>query len=109
MKVDITELLIFFDELLSPPTDEELGIYWFGKNRSDGLIITLSFSVYERYVGVLINNKSNVAIADIDMKNCSEIRVLDEEKKCLEIIHDDNKGRCFLHLTGDTIVTYEEG
>jgi hypothetical protein len=42
------------------------------------------------------------------MKNCSEIRILDESKKCLEIIHDDNKGRCFLHLTGDNIVTYEE-
>jgi len=108
MKVDITELLIIFDELLSPPTDKELGIYWFGKNRSDGLVVTLSFSIYEHYVGVLVNTKSDTSIAEVNMKNCSEIRVLDKEKKCLEIIHDDNKGRCFLHLTGDSIVTYEE-
>ena len=108
MKVNITDLLIVFDELLNPPTDEELGVYWFGKNRSDGLIVTLSFSIYECYVGVLVYNKSNVAIVDIDMKECSEIRVLDESKKCLEIIHDDKRGRCFLHLTGDSIITYEE-
>jgi len=108
MKVDITELLIIFDELLSPPTDKQLGVYWFGKNRSDGLVITLSFSIYERYVGVLVNTKSDTSIAEVNMKNCSEIRILDKEKKCLEIIHEDQKGRCFLHLTGDSIVTYEE-
>ena len=108
MKADITELLIVFDELLDSPTDEELGIYWFDKTRSDGSIITLSFSIYECYASVLVHNNANVAFAHIRMKNCSEIRVLDESKKCLEIIHDDEKGRCFLHLTGDSIVTYEE-
>ena len=108
MKVDITELLITFDELTKPPTDEELGVYWFDKIRPDGSIITLSFSLYEHYVSVLVHNNDNIAFAHIRMKNCSEIRILDEEKKCLEIIHDDNKGRCFLHLTGENIVTYEE-
>jgi len=107
MKYDITDLLIFFDEQ-APATDEERGYYWFGKNRSDGLVITLSFSIYERYVGVLVNTKSDTSIAEVNMKNCSEIRILDKEKKCLEIIHEDQKGRCFLHLTGDSIVTYEE-
>jgi hypothetical protein len=108
MKASITDLLIIFDELLNPPTDEELGVYWFEKTRSDGSIVTLSFSIYECYVSVLVHSKSNIAFAHIRMKNCSEIRILDESKKCLEIIHEDKKGRCFLHLTGDSIVTYEE-
>lgn len=69
MKVDITELLIIFDELLTPPTDEEQGVYWFRATRADGLIVTLSFSIYEWYVGVLVCNNSDVAVASVNMKN----------------------------------------
>ena len=74
MKFDITELLIIFDELLIPPTDEEQGVYWFRATRTDGLIVTLSFSVYECYAGVLICNSSDVAVASVNMKKCSQIR-----------------------------------
>lgn len=99
---------MIFDELLTPPTNEELGIYWLRATRSDGLGVTLSFSLYERYVGVLVTNDSDVAFTSINMKNCSEIRVLDEKKKILEIIHDDMSGRCFLDLAGERISHYEE-
>ena len=81
MRIDITQLLIVFDELLTPPTDEEQGIFWFRSTRFDGLIITLYFSIYEYYVGLLVQNSSNVAISSVNMKQCSEIRVLDEKKK----------------------------
>jgi len=108
MKANITDLLIIFDELDEFATNKELGIYWFRVVRTDGITISLSFSIYECYVDTLVYIKDQVTISDISMKNCSEIRILDEEKKCLEIIHEDQKGRCFLHLTGDNIVTYEE-
>lgn len=108
MKVNITELLIVFDEILMPPTDEEQKIYWFRKKRSDGLIVTFLFSVYDEYVSVLVSNNTNTTIVDIDMKNCSEIRVLDEKRKCLEIVHDDSSMRCFLSLDDDHILSYDE-
>jgi len=108
MRADITQLLIVFDELLLPPTNEELGIYWFRSIRNDNLTVTISFSSYEDYVSVLVYNKSDVAITNIHMKNCSEIRVLDEQNKCLEIIHENRQGRCFLALLSDTLVTYDE-
>jgi hypothetical protein len=108
MKADIIQLLIIFDELLTPPTDEELGVYWFRATREDGLIVTLSFSIYECYASVRIRNDSDVAIARVHMKKCSEIRVLDEKKKNLEIIHDGQSGRCFLQLTDDSILSYDE-
>ena len=108
MKFDITQLLIVFDELLTPPTDEEQGVYWFRATRTDGLIVTLSFSIYEYYADALVCNNSDIAIASINMEKCSEIRVLDEEKKCLEIVHDGSQGRCFLALTGDSILSYSE-
>ena len=108
MKVDITQLLVVFDKILTPPTDEEQGVYWFESTRADGLIITLVFSVYECYASVLVGNNSDLAIASVRMNQCSEIRVLNEKKKNLEIIHDRQSGRCFLQLTGDSILSYDE-
>ncbi len=80
MKFDIIELLIVFDELLTPLTDEEQGMYWLRAIREDGFIVTLSFSIYECYAGLLVCNDSDIAIANIHMSKCSEIRVLDEKK-----------------------------
>lgn len=107
LKVDITDLLIVFDELLVPPTEEELGVYWFGIKRTDGIEVTLSFSIYERYVTVLLS-KPGTAISTTRLKNCSEIRILDQEKKCLEILHSNGKGRCFLALIGASVLEYTE-
>ncbi len=107
MKVDITQLLIVFDELM-PVTNEEQGTYWFKTVRSDGLIITFTFSIYENYVDIIIHNTSKVDIASLSLEKCSEIKVLDEKKKNLEIVHDGRPGRCFLQLTGDTILSYDE-
>ena len=107
MKINVTELLLFFDELM-PATNEEQGVYWFKSLRTDGLIITFAFSKYESYVDVIIHNNSNIDISSLSLKNCSEIRVLDERRKCLEILHDNGSGRCFLSLIGSSILEYSE-
>lgn len=95
MKIDMAELLIFFDELM-PATDEEQGIYWFKTARKDGLFITFAFSIYESYVDIIIYNSAKIDIASLSLKNCSEIRILDNQRKCLEILHEKANGRCFL-------------
>jgi hypothetical protein len=103
MKIDIISLLSFFDEIM-PATDKEQGIYWFKTVRPDGLIIVLAFSIYEEYVDIIINNVSKIDIASLSLENCSEINILDETRKCLEVLH--NNGRCFLSLLGDQILEY---
>jgi hypothetical protein len=108
MKVNITDVLIVFDEMISPPTDEELGVYWFRRTRADGLILTLTFSIYENYVLILVSNRFDAGIADLDMKNCSEIRVLDEKKKQLEVLHEKFQQRCFISLTEGLVFSYSE-
>jgi|APFre7841882654_1041346.scaffolds.fasta_scaffold35656_4 hypothetical protein len=108
MKADVNELLIVFDELLIPPTNEEQGVFWFRSVRADGLIVTFSFSIFENYVGILIRNGFDTAIANIHMKNCYEVRVLDENKRQLEIVHENSQSRCFLDLFGDDILNYTE-
>jgi len=107
MKIDINELLIFFDELM-PASDKEQGIYWLKTLRSDGLIITFAFSIYEEYVDIVIHNTSKIDIASLSLDNCSEIRVLDENRKCLEVLHDNGSRRCFLSLLASPILEYKE-
>jgi len=105
MKIDIEELIVFFDELM-PATDKEQGVYWLKTLRSDGLIITFAFSIHEAYVDIIIHNTSKVDIASLSLDNCSEVRVLDEDRKCLEVLHDNGNRRCFLSLLSSPILKY---
>lgn len=98
---------MFFDELMAP-TNEERGVYWFKASRSDGFIVTFAFSIHESYVDIIIHTNSKIDIAGVSLKNCSEIRVLDEKRKCLEILHANGTGRCFLALSGTSILDYSE-
>ncbi len=106
MKVDINELLLFFDEL-SDLTNEELKMYWFKSKRVDGLVITFVVSLFDSTVDIGINNNSGVNIASLLLKKCSAIKILDEKKKCLEILCNEGMGRCFLSLLGTSILRYE--
>lgn len=107
MKVDMTQLYVVFDEQLSA-TDEEIGLYWLKATRADAISVILVFSIYENYVSVMIQNDKEIVLVSILMEDCSEIRILDEKKKCLEIVHTNNPRRCFISLLTDTIVNYSE-
>jgi hypothetical protein len=107
VKVDITELLIFFDEVM-PSTDEEQKVYWFRTTREDQTLIIFVISIFEESVGIIIKNSSGVCFSHLDFENCSEIKVLDQERKCLEVLSSDGHGRCFLSLLGDSILSYNE-
>lgn len=107
MNIEITKLLAVFDELMLA-TDEEQGVYWFKTLRSDGLIITFAFSIYEAYVDIIIHNTSKIDIASLSLENCSEIKVLDEKRKCLEILCKNGNRRCFLSLLGSPILEYKD-
>jgi len=107
VKIEITQILSIFDELLSL-SDEEQGNYWFQSSRSDGVIIILAISIYECKVAVTIYNASEVALASVCFKSCSAVNVLDINHKCLEILHSNEKGRYFISLMGNTILEYSE-
>lgn len=105
MNIDITQLFTIFDELM-PVTEEEQGIYWFKTLRSDDLIITFAFSIHESYVDIIIQNTSKTDIASLSLEQCLEIKVLDEKRKCLEVL--SQYGRCFLSLEGTPILDYKD-
>ncbi len=106
MKADITELLTIFDEL-SPSTEEERGYYWFITNRADGLKIDFTISLNKSTAWVCIS-QNETGIVDVAMTGCSLVRVLDVERKCLEVVHENSSARCFISLIGDSIVSYDE-
>ena len=98
MNVDITELLIFFDELMAP-TDEERKVYWFKTTREDQVTIVFVLSILEKSIGFIIKNNTDLCFSHIHLQNCSEVKILDQKKKCLEVLHSN--GRCFLSLLGN--------
>src|SRR3990167_6383432 len=107
MKVDVIQLMEFFDEM-TPLTEEEQGMYWFKTRRPDGITITLALSIYESSEDLIVQTKDQTDVTGISMKNCSEIRIVDAKRKCLEITHDSLLNRCFLSLLEGTILKYEE-
>lgn len=80
MKVDITELLIFFDELM-PTTNEDQKIYWFRATRKDQISIIFVVSVYEESVGILVENNNGINIARLDLEKCSDVKILYHSRK----------------------------
>jgi hypothetical protein len=107
MKIDLIKLLLVFDELL-PQTDEEQKIYWLKSTRNDGVAVTCVISVYEEIISLIIYKNHDAAVASLDFINCSEINVVDENRKCIEILHNNSGGRGFLSLSDGTVLTYTE-
>lgn len=108
MKADVTSLLVIFDDLMKH-TNEERGIYWFKASCKNDLYLTLVISIFESKCAVTIYRDSENAVASIHFKDCSEIRVLDEKRKCLEIVHEAGiGGRCFISLIEGAILSYTE-
>ena len=105
MKCDITDLLTFFDELM-PSTDEEQKVYWFKSTRPEQITVIFIVSIFEESISIMLENENEIALSSIDLENCSEINVLDQEKKCLEVLNPN--GRCFLSLLDGAIFTYTE-
>ena len=105
MKVDLTQIFLIFDNFL-PQSNEERAVYWFETKREDGLTVNLFFSIYEERADVTVYAKNDIIAASCRFEKCSEIRVLNEKRKCLEILHTTGNGRCFLSLLENSILEY---
>jgi hypothetical protein len=109
IEFDITELLIIFDEL-GAATNEELQYYWLNYSRPDEIKITLTLSKWEQNGVISITKDNNICFSRISYKDCNIIKVLDEEKKCLEVLCGEKESptlRIFISLEGDNIIEVE--
>jgi len=107
---DLDDLIGVFGEptSLSQPERE---YFWFQYDGHPGRTLTLKVSKYDRRASVLTedgDSESLVAIESVD-----RVRVLEPERRTIEIVSSEFKTRCFLALDGDgpvevSIGDYEE-
>jgi hypothetical protein len=101
-----TELLSVFGDYLSS-SDVDRGLYNFKYQRPDGISIQLSFSAYEANVGLIVNLAESGAGSYLDLTDCISIRVLDENRKVVEVKSGKEVGlilRIVIALTTDSIL-----
>lgn len=105
---DLGELVAVFGEptSLSKP---ELQDYWFSYERVDGATVTLSLSGFERVASVLVRCQDSLAIGPLRMENCIQVRVLEAERKTLEMVSEERSARCFVSLDGEALVDFRVG
>jgi hypothetical protein len=107
MDFNITDLLILFDEL-DNLTNEELGEFWFRSYAVKEFIVTLIIYKHDLNTSVIVKTIDNFEVASVDLINCNKIRVLDFDRKCLEILHNSETGRCFISLLEGPIMSYDD-
>lgn len=109
LEYDLPDLLTAFSELL-PLTNEELGQYWFRYNRSDGLALTLSMSVYDNTVGVILKS-GEAALASLHLSWCLFVRVIGTmENRYVQVGGSRNNpdALCTVSLDGAWIMKFED-
>jgi hypothetical protein len=105
-KALITELLVVFDELL-PSTDESLMVYWFSATRADGYSVVFIVNGLDDSVAIIVRRGSNLAVAHISVHRCASVRILDPQRRILEVISDYGSGwlrRCVIAIDAETII-----
>jgi hypothetical protein len=97
---NLDELASLFGDPL-PISNPEVLNFWFEYQRSDGATITLSLSGYERSVAVIVRCSDAGPTTSVRFDLCDSVRVLEPERKTLEIVGQSPPLRCFMALDGE--------
>jgi len=106
IEANLTDLLIVFDDLL-PGTDEDKGVFLFVYRRPDTYEVRVNASLKSGYCAVSLYDAKKNCLSATSINPCRTIRVLDVERKCLEIVGGVSQNwivRCLINLTGDVIL-----
>ena len=104
MEKNIFDLLVVFDDVLpQTPDDEANARFTFISHRSKDFAIYLHISPADMYSNICVKVEGKF-IRLVEFMYCKRIRVLDQKKKCIEIVGgsiDSFDIRCFLQLTNE--------
>jgi hypothetical protein len=103
LQFDLGELVELFGEPL-PLSNPDVLDFWFRYRRPDGASVTLSLSGYERSVAIIVRCSDEVACSSVRIDRCEQVRVLEPERKTLEVVSSDPPLRCFVALDGESIL-----
>lgn len=111
VEYDLADLLTVFDELAAW-TDEERGIYALSRRRDDGIRVQLDFSVYELSAGILVTNGDGISCAQVDLRHCISVKVLDLSRKIVEVLSETaattQRLRCLLDLDDGPVLAVQQ-
>lgn len=88
--------------VLGDPTslsEPEREYFWFKYDGFPGRSVLLKVSKYDRRASVIIDSEAGESL--FAMESVDLVRVLEPERRTLEIISSEFKTRCFLALHGD--------
>lgn len=105
--VDLSFELDELVEVFGEPThlsEPDLLSYWFTYERGDGVVVSLSLSGYERSVAVIVRVSERVAASAVRLEHCDAVRVLEADRRTLEVVAQNPAARCVLALDGDLIL-----
>jgi hypothetical protein len=104
IEINITDFLIFFDDLLPQTPEEELEQkYTFVCKRDENSLLYLYVSLFERYATISLKMPDKF-IRLLEFKHCRQLRALNDKRSAVEIYTGSQESpesihiKCTLHV-----------
>lgn len=104
MEIDLDALVEVFGEPNISRSHPDRGDYWFEYGRPDGVSVRLVLGVFDHKVSIGIDYGATAGTSLL-VEKCDRVRVLEAERRTLEVISAEYSMRCFLSLDGASIMT----
>lgn len=106
LEFDLDAIVEVFGEPLESRSYPDRGDYWFEYRRPDGVAVRLVLGAFDRAVIVGVDY-GTAASTSVRLEQCDRVRVLEVEKRTLEVTSAALAVRCFLSLEGRSVLTLE--
>ncbi len=106
LEVDLDAMVEVFGEPNARHSHPDRGDYWFEYRRPDGVVVRFVLGVFDRKVVVGIDY-GTAATTSLSLEKCDHVRVLEPEKRTLEVVATELSIRCFISLDGVNVLSAE--
>jgi hypothetical protein len=106
VEFDLDAMVEVFGEPNERHSHPDRGDYWFDYRRPDGVAVRLILGVFDRKVIIGIDYGAT-ATTSLHLKKCDRVRVLEVERRTVEVVSAEYSIRCFLSLDGETLMAVD--
>lgn len=106
MELDFDAMVEVFGEPNERRSHPDRHDYWFDYRRTDGVAVQLIVNAFEcrAIVGVDYGGTAGTSLV---VDKCDRVRVLEAERRTIEVVSTEYSLRCFLSLDGETLMTVD--
>ncbi len=106
VEFDLDAVVEVFGEPNARHSHPDRGDYWFDYRRPDGVAVRLILDVFDRKVMIGVDYGAT-ASTSLHLEKCDWVRVLEVERRTVEVVSAEYSIRCFIALDGRSIMTIE--